>query len=291
MFAHYPQFHSSHRGLGHKGLTCPQWLELSLRFGKGHPSTTLIPRNNFECRHSRCLISWMNLNVSNTQDVSDTCLPCRPWCPYLPWSQGSHLLPGKRVKKTERWGSSKGEWRAKYTRRNHLCGIHTDAHTHRRAHTQMWNLGKFPCCHRNSWSSFFFFCISKNSDRFLQDFIEIISMKHFAQDHPHHHHSSRLISSIIHTNTAISQKFKVSSFHTVTSFDFWANSLSSPTFSPLCPFRPRTPSAPCDARTDITDNRRYMVFTGQTGAAKWWSVQSDHEPICGTSMRSTVFPK
>ena len=65
------------------------------------------------------------------------------------------------------------------------------------------------------------------------------------------------------------------------SFIFQPAGREHPTFSPLVPFRPRTPSAPCDnRRTELRQQALHAetVFTGQTRGTKSYGVQHSHEP-------------
>lgn len=113
----------------------------------------------------------------SSQDVTDTHLPCHPWYPCLPWSRGSRLLPGRRIKETEGGEdvTKVNEWHN--TDAETIWEAFTHTHTLKDEHTQMLSLGKIPCCHRNSWSSFFFlffFFASVPAKVRIQDFIEII---------------------------------------------------------------------------------------------------------------------
>lgn len=115
VFACYPQSHSSHRGLDHKGHVRNHWY-FHLVQVKVTPDNAKPPKNNYERRRCCCRISLIHLNVSraprcdSAQYINKEALPCRPWYPYLPWSQGSRLLPGKRIGgDKKRWGCNKGE--------------------------------------------------------------------------------------------------------------------------------------------------------------------------------------
>ncbi len=105
--------------------------------------------------------------------------------------------------------------------RNHLCGILAQAHTQRQVPVAIETLDH-P-----------FSCVLAQFRSFLQDFIQIImSTKLLMQGHRQHFHS-----------------YKQFSFSEGLRSHFLCI-LGSLTFSPLFPLRPRTPSAPCDARTD-----------------------------------------
>lgn len=116
------------------------------------------------------------------------------------------------------------------------------------------------CDHLSFFFFFFFFSISRFRS-VLQGLIEIIIINISCKaTHAKHHHLSPLTLHLIHINTTITQKFKVSfGFHTVDLFYLFiyfsplATAWRSLTFSPLFPLRPRTPSAPCDGEQNISD--------------------------------------
>lgn len=119
---------------------------------------------------------------------------------------------------------------------------------------------------------FFFFSISRFRS-VLQGLIEIIIINISCKaTHAKHYHLSPLTLHLIHINTTITQKFKVSfGFHAVDLFHFFfffpqATAWRSLTFSPLFPLRPRTPSAPCDGEQNISDGTYHTVFTARTRA-------------------------
>lgn len=125
---------------------------------------------------------WIN-NSDNkpnrsTQDVTDTHLPCHPWYPCLPWSRGSRLLPGRRIKETEGGEdvTKVNEWHN--TDAETIWEAFTHTHTLSKTSThRCWVLARSPVAietlDRLFFFLFFFFASVPAKVR-IRDFIEII---------------------------------------------------------------------------------------------------------------------
>lgn len=124
------------------------------------------------------------------------CLPCRPWCPYLPWSQGSRLLPGRRTEKTVGWGYSKRKMNGIiHTLKAFVWYSQTHTHPLKDELTHRCGTLASSTVAMVTLDRLFFIphsCLLAKLRSVLQDFTEIviISMKYCTQDYPHHHRSS-----------------------------------------------------------------------------------------------------